>query len=248
MPFTQQYILSVNPPVPTLGGLKLSWTSDQPTGQVFQVYGPSVDGASDLPVLLWHGLSNSATVPLPPPGETVQYSIGTVDTADAGTSFAASLAPQPRARAYLTWDGGAFEGVNTAGFHIYGEHTPGGGVDYATVLDDIPLTVGGITTDGWGLGGFGQCGFGMVGGNYSFTSTTLTSGSWTFAVVPYDLALNEGTGRTAVVVILVPPQEVPVDTSGNRVEYTLLAYGQTPFGVGGYGEPEVVLSWLPSPG
>lgn len=241
MSFTQTAIVSVNPPVVTQGSLRISWVGTLPSGSAWQIY---VGG-----VLAWHGLSNSAHIPIPT--DTVQISIGAVDLADAGTSFSSSLPPQPKLRVELSWEGGRFQDpvdADVQGFHVYGQDSPGGPIDYTVLLADIPVSIGGVLTDGFGLGGYGSGGFGFTAGTYTWTSDTLTSGTWTWSVRTYDAAGNEGPDAFWTQVINAPPLEpAPFPGTSIRLEYSLLAYGQFGFGVGGYGEPEVVLTWNPSP-
>ena len=109
----------------------------------------------------------------------------------------------------------------------------------------IPL---GIITAGFGLGGFGSGGFGQSAGNYSWTSGPLAAGTWTFAVVPYDAAGNEGSAQPTTVTITAPPR-APAAFAGTstRLQYVLLGFGQVGFGSGGFGLPAATLVWNPSP-
>jgi len=240
--FTTAYIESVSPPQWTGADMLLSWVADPPPGYVYQVYLNES--------LAWHG--STTYCHLPWPSGYITVAIGNVLAAEATTDFSADLAAVPQRRAELEWLGGTFldptlQG-DIAGFHVYGEATPGGGIDYGTFLADIPAYVGQAQIDGWGYGGFGLGGFGLAAGSYSWTSNALTSGTWTFAVKSYSLAGNESTPQTCAVVINVPPLP-PAPYSGTlvRLHYSLLAYGQPGYGAGGFGEPEVLLQWNASP-
>ncbi len=225
--WTQQYITSVNPPVQYGTELFLSWTSNAPPGLVYQVY--------ENDALVWHGTSPYCTLPLPP--YVVRFDIGTVGLSQQNVSFGSLLPPAPLLQAELTWLGGTFEAADIAGFHVYGEESPGGGIDYSTILATVPAYTAGIVTDGFGYGGFGQGGFGEAAGSYSWTSDALTSGTWNFAVVPFDTNGNEGTGATTVVVISAPPGEPAPFGDRMRLHYN---YNAALY--------EVSLSWNASPG
>jgi len=227
--FTQQYITSVNAPVQYGTEVFLSWTSDIPAASdlVYQVY--------ENDVLVWHGTSTYCTLPLP--AYTVRFDIGTVGFTQQGVSFASLLPPAPRLQAELTWLGGTFEAPDIAGFHIYGEVSPGGGINYTSVLATIPAYTAGIVTDGFGEGGFGEGGFGESAGSYSWISNPLHTGDWTFGVVPFDTNGNEGTGATTIVPITAPPGEPIPFPDRSRLHY---AYDNVTY--------EAVLSWNASPG
>ncbi len=225
--WTQQYITEVNPPVQYGTELYLSWDSDAPPGLVFQVY--------ENDQLVWTGSSTYCTLPLPQ--HLVRFDIGTVGFTQRNTSFASLLPPAPLLQAELTWLGGTFEGSDIAGFHIYGEETAGSGIDYTDILATIPAYTAGVITDGFGYGGFGQGGFGAAPGSYSWTSDALSSGTWHFAVVPFDTSGNEGAGATTSVVIVAPPGEPAPFADRTRLHYSWNATTD-----------EVTLSWNASPG
>ena len=154
-----------------------------------------------------------------------------------------SRRPSPRRsrrrqrRAQLTWLGGSFLGTDIAGFRVYSGATPGGAVDYSSAVTDITAYPAGILTDGYGLGGYGAGGFGQVAGTYSWLSDPLVSGTWNFAVAPYDAAGNVGTAATTAQSIAVPPLEPGLFSDGVRLHYS-------------YAQParEVTLTWLASTG
>ncbi len=221
----------------------LAWTSSiAPAGSFFQVY---ENGA-----LAYFGQRQSVWVPVP--SGPVHFDIGAIisgfglDGFGAGgfgsaaglesTDYSASLPVTPKRRAELSWQGGYFEGIDLAGFHVYGETHAGGGVNYARPLQTITAYPAGIDTSGFGLGGFGSGGFGAVAGTYDWTSEPLASGVWTFAVKPFDEAGNEGTAVTAAVTIAAPPLEPALGPDGvTRLWYTMIA------------GPRAVLRWLASP-
>jgi hypothetical protein len=207
--WTQQYITSVNPPVQYGTELYLSWESNPPSGLVFQVY--------ENGQLVWRGRSTYCTLPLPQ--SKVRFDIGTVGSAEATVSFAEELPPAPLLQAKLTWLGGTFEAPDIAGFHVYGEESPGAGVDYTNILATIPAYTAGVITDGYGYGGFGQGGFGVSAGSYSWISDALSAGTWHFAVVPFDSSGNEGTGATTAVSITAPPLEPAPFSDRSRLQY-----------------------------
>ena len=137
----------------------------------------------------------------------------------------------------LSWLGGTFEAPDIAGFQVYGSDTAGGSIDYTAVLADITAYPSGIYTDGFGLGGFGYGGFGEAASTYTWTSGSLTSGTWSFGVLPYDSAGNLGTAATTSILIEVPPLAPAVFSDGTRLKYT---YNPSNF--------EATLYWNASPG
>lgn len=226
MAFSDADIISVNPPIQRGGDLYLVWTSSAPSGTNYQIY---VDR-----VLRWYGTSTSATIPLPQ--GIGWFDIGTVGAGEATEDFSSGLSG-PNNRATLGWIGGTFEAPDIAGFHVYGETTPGGGIQYDNVLGDIPAYTRGAITDGWGFGEWDLGGWGFASATYGWESDPLTSGSWNWAVIPYDMAGNEGVSVIASTVIAVPPGAPARDSGGIRLHYT---YDPSTF--------EVTLNWLPSPG
>ena len=105
----------------------------------------------------------------------------------------------------LQWFGGTYEAADLVGFHVYGEPTPGGGIDFTTMLSTIPAYTAGIITDGFGYGGYGQGGYGAAAGSYSWTSAPFSTGTWNSAVKPFDTAGNEGSAQMTAVAIYAPP-------------------------------------------
>lgn len=242
MAFSQASILDVAAPVIRGGQVFLSWTSSSPPGTWFQVY----ENGS----LAWFGQRTSVWTPVP--SGPVRIDIGAVISGFGldgfgegrfgsaagleGTDYSATLPATPKRRAELSWLGGYFEGADLAGFHVYGETRPGGGVNYAKALQTITAYPAGIDTSGYGLGLFGTGGFGAVAGTYDWTSEPLASGTWTFAVKPFDEAGNEGSAVTAAVAIAAPPLPPAIGPDGvTRLWYTMIA------------GPRAVLRWLASP-
>ena len=238
MAFSQATILSVSPPQLRGSQVYISWSSSSPIGTWFQVYVNQQ--------LAWSGQRLWAWVPTP--AGPVRIDIGAVGPAEQDTDFAASLPPSPVRRVQISWQSGTYTGGDIEGFRIYGANTPGNAVDYSTPLTDIKAYSPITTTDGFGLGIFGSGGFGQSASNYSWTSSRLATGTWTFAVVPYDAAGNEGAAQTTTVTVAAPPRE-PAAFAGTstRLQYVMNGFGQVGFGSGGFGLPAATLVWNPSP-
>jgi hypothetical protein len=224
--FSQSSITNVNPPVQQGAQLLLSWTSSAPLGTVYQVYLNQQ--------LAWTGIGLSCTVPVPTAISRID--IGTVDSTDTQTNFQTALLPPPARQAALSWLGGTYLGADIAGFHVYGEETPGGGIDFTTILATVPAYVAGIITDGFGYGGFGQGGFGQSAGSYSWTSQPLSGGTWNWGIKPFDTAGNEGSAQTTAVTIAAPPLPPAPFPNMTRLQYT---YSQS--------AEQVTLTWNASP-
>jgi hypothetical protein len=237
MPFSQASVSDVRV-VADGPELFVCWSTTAPSGTRYQVY---VNKR-----LAWSGRSTRCHVPFPVPsaGWNLWVDVGTVDPADATTDFSSSL-PAPTGlstRAQLSWLGGTYldptGNDDVRGFRIYGPDTPGGAVDYTTILATIPAYPGGWITDGFGLGGFGQGGFGRAATSYQWESGPLASGAWTFAVVPYDAAGNaRPPGQVATVTIAEAPLPPAAAADG-----TLLSYNYN-----GPTARTATLTWLPSP-
>jgi hypothetical protein len=145
-------------------------------------------------------------------------------------------------RASLSWLGGTYldpSGLDDIqGFLIYGSDVPGGPIDYATPLATVPAYPGGWISDGFGLGGFGQGGFGRSATSYGWESGPLSSGTWSFAVVPYDVAGNSRVpGQVATVAISQAPLPPAASADGSLLSY--LYAGPT--------TRTATLTWQPSP-
>jgi len=226
--FSQIYITSVNPPVQNGSQLLLSWTSDAPAGLWYQVY------VNDS--LSWYGTGLTASVPLPV--HVSRIDIGTVAAANRAVNYGGSLPAAPLREVTLSWLGGTYEAADIAGFHVYGEVAPGGGINYSAILGTVPAYTAGIITDGYGYGGFGEGGFGEASGSYSWTSGVLTNGTWNWGVKSFDTAGNESTAQTAEVTIHAPPLPPAPFSDFTRLHYT---YAAGPVF-------EATLNWQASPG
>ena len=222
-------ITSYAPPVYFASEVELAWTSSAPADSWYQLY-LAADGVWNL---AWWGQALTATVAAPPDVES--FVVGTVPAGEEQTSFASSLPAVPLRQVTLSWLGGTFEAPDLAGFHVYGEANPGGGINYGTPLATITAYPGGVVSDGFGLGGFGLGGFGEAAGSYTWTSSSLASGTWHFAVVPFDAAGNSGTAAVVSQLIAVPPSAPPLSPGGTRLGYT---YNPSTF--------EATLTWLAS--
>jgi hypothetical protein len=226
MSFSQTSILSVNPPVQNGTQLLLSWTSTAPEGTLYQVYLNQQ--------LAWCGLGLACSISMPTALSRID--IGTVASADVQANLVSELPATPSRQATLSWLGGTFQGADIGGFHIYGELTPGSGIDYTTIVATIPAYIAGIITDGFGYGGFGQGGFGQSAGSYSWTSQPLSGGTWNWSVTSYDTAGNEGDVQTAAVTITAAPLPPSPFANMSRLEYTYDSATK-----------QVTLNWNPSP-
>ena len=226
MAFDQSLVTDV---VPTIVGAELavSWSSTAPAGTVYQVY---LDRE-----LAWSGTATRCVVPYP--SGRVRIDVGAVLAAEAQTSFAASLPSIPGGgqRISITWIGGSYLGLTLEGFHIYMGSAPGGAVNYSRIVDTVAAYAGG-NMSGFGMGGFGVGGFGLAASNYSWTSRPLARGVWNLAVVPFDLAGNEGTPQTTTVTLAGPPGPPARGSNGRRVSYVLNQGVAGGFGSGGFGE------------
>ena len=226
MSFSQSSITRVNPPVQHGTQLLLSWTSSATDGTLYQVYLNQQ--------LVWCGVGLSCSIPLPTAVSRID--IGTIGTGDAQVDFASELAPGPARQVMLSWLGGTYQGVDIAGFHIYGEQTPGGGIDYTMILATVPAYIAGMITDGFGYGGFGQGRFSQSAGAYSWTSRPLSGGTWTWGVKPFDTAGNEGSAEITAVTIAAPPSPPAPFPDMTRLKYT---YGNL--------TKQATLNWNASP-
>jgi hypothetical protein len=237
MPFSQDTIEVGSPPQIRGREVYVSWSSTSPAGTWFQVY---VNRR-----LAWSGQRRSTWVPIP--AGPVRIDIGAVGPSEQLADFSASLPPTFNRRVRIAWQSGTYKGLDLAGFRVYGSDGPGGAVAYSAALADITAYPAGIATDGFGLGTFGSGGFGQSASNYAWTSDPLAAGTWTFAVVPYDTAGNEGAAQITTATIAGPPRTPPTfDGASTRLQYALNAFGQTGFGIGGFGLPAATLSWNPS--
>lgn len=236
MGFSQSTITGINQPT-YLGGLMfVSWTTTSPNGTWFQVY---IDQE-----LSWFGQSTSTRLPIPT-ASPVRIDVGTVNDGEEQTDFSSSLPAAANKFAELNWVGGLWEGMDLAGFFVYGSDGPttfsdagfgdygfgsggfgvGGSavIDFTTPLADITAYPGGFTMDGFGLGGFGLGGLGLSSSSYQWISGPLTSGIWEFCVIPYDQAGNLGVPQFASCTICCPPGVPGLFGDGTRLHYSYSA-------------------------
>jgi hypothetical protein len=208
--FDQSTILSGPSYTPHGAGLLISWASSSPDGSVFQLY---TDGR-----LTWWGASRYAIVPRPV--ERTRYDVGVVDASEAATDFSGDLPPIAGdggvSRVTLTWLGGTYLDDDIEAFRIYGETSPGAGIDYGTILATVMAYPNGIYLDGWGMGGWGQGGWGRAASSYRWTSEPLTGGTWDFGIKSVDKAGNEGVAREASFTVASAPR--PPAASGIGVD------------------------------
>lgn len=227
MPFSQATITDL-----TVGqdGLDLlvSWTSSAPDGTWFQVY---LDGG-----LAWSGQGRRAHLPYPSRKVTVH--VGAVDSsAERDTSFTSSLPALGGAgrRARLEWSS---DRNDVAEWRIYGEASPGGGINWAAPIATVPATVG-VDGGGFGVGGFGMGGFGIGGRrSWSYETQPLGAGTWNFGVRAVDGAGNEqptGSAVLASAAISAPPRPPAPFGDGTRLRASV------------NGSTQAVLTWNASP-
>ncbi|WP_165221959.1 hypothetical protein [Aquisphaera insulae] len=230
MPFDQSSIIDVEPPVWDGSALHLQWSSTAPDGTYFQVYVGRM--------LAWYGTSRWAAITMPT--SRVRVDIGAVGSGEQAVDFSGMLPLAPADRASLSWLGGSYldptGSDDVAGFRVFGEVTPGSGIDFTTPLVEIPAYAGGIITDGFGLGGFGQGGFGRSASSYQWTSRSLRSGTWSFAVASFDAAGNLGAPVIVSATIKAPPRSPAAFPDGTRLK---ASYDPT--------TRRVTLNWLDSP-
>lgn len=219
MSFSQAMISEVRI-VPDGPELHVTWTSSAPSGTVFQVYADRR--------LIWYGRTRFCRAPIPSGsnGRNIWIEVGTVGPAEQSIDFSASLIGPAGTgdRAILTWLGGSYldpSGNNDIqGYKIYQSNTPNGPVDFGRIAGTASAYPGGAILDGFGLGGFGQGGFGRAASTYHWVSGSLSSGNWSFAVVPYDRAGNAQASPSIVSVsISAPPLPPAPDVSGKRLNY-----------------------------
>lgn len=190
MAFDQSVVTEVYPPRLVGGQLLVEWNSTAPAGTYFQVY---IQGE-----LAWSGQGLHASVDVPRSGVN-RIDVGAVGATERDTDFSSSLAV-PENRAKLSWTAAD---TDAKGFRVYGESTPGGGIDYAAPLATLRA--------------------GPAVGDYSWTSGPLTTGTWNFGVRAVDAAGNEGSAATTTVAVAVPPRPPALGTGGKRLTYTYSA-------------------------
>jgi hypothetical protein len=218
--------------------LFITWQATTPGGQVFQVY---VDGN-----LSWYGTSRRCYVPisLHITGLNIWVDVGSVAPAEGQSDFSANLASLARntTKAQVSWLGGSYldssGGDNVEGFRIFASTVANGPIDFSAPQDVVPAYPGGWICDGFGLGGFGLGGFGRASTEYVWTSGSLPSGTWLFAVIAFDKqGNNRSSGQTAAVNVTAAPRAPAPAASGRRLSYTY----------SGSTTRQVTLNWQASP-
>lgn len=178
MAFDETTVASVNPEVVRGGQVWVSWVPTT-SGLTWQIYFGQQ--------FMWSGVATGVWLPVPP--ADVRVHIGSVLPSEENTDFGSTLAA-PARRASLTWTAGTATAPDLDHFAVFGEKTPGGGVDLTKPLATIAAFPGGDP---------------IASGSYSWTSDALTNGTWHYTVVAYDTAGNAGTAANASVTIAVPP-------------------------------------------
>jgi hypothetical protein len=218
--------------------LSIEWESSAPRGTVFQVY---IDHR-----LAWYGCSRRCYTPIPPglPGRNVWVDVAAVDPSEGPLDFSSGLASLGRGsgRPRLLWSGGTYLDPSghddIQGFRVYRSATANGPVDLSAPLDTVPAYPGRWVSDGFGLGGFGAGGFGRAATVYEWTSGSLPSGVWRFAIVPYSReGDNRGAGQTVSVTVNAAPRPPAPSASGSRLSCSY----------SGPATRQVTLNWLASP-
>ncbi|WP_165251180.1 hypothetical protein [Paludisphaera soli] len=206
MPFDPSPV-ALLPPYESGGNLVIRWTSTAPAGTWHQVY-------VDRRLARW---TRDTRVEVPAPTSKVRIDVGAVLPSEKSDDLSGSLAGSPDDRAVLNWFGGTYldpSGADdVAGFRVYGEPSPGAGIDYGTPIGDLVAYPSGVPTDGWGRGRWGRGGWGRSSASYAWSSRPLSSGTWAFAVRSYDAAGNEGPPLTTSVAIAAPPPPPPIEPS-----------------------------------
>ena len=218
--------------------LDISWSSSAQAGTVYQVY---VDRR-----LNWAGRASRCRVPVPAAaeGRNAWVEVGTVASNEATIDFSSQLnSPgQSGEFAQLTWMGGTYldptGNDDVVGFQIYASPAAGGQISWTAPIDTVAAYPGGWISDGFGLGGFGQGGFGRASTSYQWTSTPLSSGTWQFAVAPFDHAGNAQLNVSPIAITITrAPRPPAAPSQGSRLTYS----------ISGPTSRQVSLTWLASP-
>lgn len=214
MPFDASVVTEVRlHPLPGQGTLHVAWSTTAPDGTWFQVYG---NGR-----LRWHGRQTFCDLPWP--AQPLDIAVGAVEPSEAQADLSAALDPAPGSgnAVEVSWLGGLYldpgRADDVAGFRVYGESTPGGGVDLATPLADVPVS----PLAGFGRGPFGRGGFGRAAARHSWTSPALAPGTWAFRVRAYDAAGDESTVGAASATVSGPPGPPAPFADGKRLHYSI---------------------------
>lgn len=217
MSFSQSAITAGPFFAPSGNDLIVSWQSSAAAGTLYQLY---LDGT-----LTWWGTATQVILPLP--SQAVHIDVGTVAAGEGPTDFSGSLPSAPPRRVQLAWTGGTWESPTIAGYHIYQSDVAGGAIDYTKPVATVPFQTGAQTYDGYGRGGYGAGGYGAGDASFSWTSDPLATGTWSFAVVPFDTAGNEQASHLTISqAVTARPAPPAPDSAGRRLTYTLS--GTTP--------------------
>lgn len=224
-----QSTIVAGPYVAALGVERLVWWgSTAPVGTVFQVY---LDRR-----LAWWGTERQVVLPLTPGRPYLD--VGAVGADEGPTDFGATLPAVPGGGSgvALSWQGGTYLAEDIAGFRVYGEPSPGAGVDPARPLATIPAYADGVITDGAGEGGAGEGGAGAAASDYHWASDALGPGTWHWTIVAVDRAGNESTAANLAATVAGPPNPPAADAQGRRLTIGYDPATRVP-----------TLAWLPSP-
>ena len=227
MAFDQTWITNLAA-MPAGPDIFVTWQSTAPPGSWFQVY---LNGT-----LAWSGQANRCCLhrPLVVSGESVWVEVGSVAPSEIHRSFRDSLKSLPLGgHVQLTWEGGTYldpRGQDElAGFRITRSRIPGTPCDPSNVVGTVAAYPGGWITDGFGQGGFGRGRFGRAATAYSWTSPSLASGTWEFAVIPFDSQGNSiSAPRTVSVITRAAPSPAGTSSDGLATELRPLLHRSAP--------------------
>jgi hypothetical protein len=204
------------------GTLVVEWDSTLGDHAVYQVY---ANGE-----LVWSGTGLLCILPYP--NVWTFYEVGAVDPEEVGSDLSASLSG-PLNRPHLTWTGGTYQSEAILGYAIYGEDSPGAGINYSERIGFVPAGAAGVILSGYGDGGYGDGGYGGSGQDYEWTGSPYGPGTWTFGVQAIDLQGREipggygmggygtggygGTTGSTVDITIVGPPRPPADLGYGRL-------------------------------
>jgi hypothetical protein len=216
MAFDQSTITSILPPSWNGADLTIRWTSTSPQGTLYQCY---IDGKK-----VYTGTNKFCAITMP--ASTISIGVCTVAPGEGTTNFSSSFPATPQDTVTLNWFGGTFQSLDIAGFFVFMSNVPGGPVDFGNAVANINAYVG-PPTDGWNLGPWNVGAWGLSAASYTYTSPPLSSGVWSFAVVPYDNAGNEGAEVVVEQTISAPPLPPSAFADMTRLKYTFSQASET---------------------